>query len=206
MRPISIIIDAINECEEITRDRLLTEVMLCQPRPPRIKFLVTSRPQFGHQYTSNILQIDSALENVDRDLRLVIRSKVEGIVRRTRCGPDIRAYIANALYSRADRTFLWVHLVLAILEVELRASQARFKLIVDQLPKTLAETYERFLYGISTEHQQHARQLLHLVVRSLRPLSLEEMCILLAIQDHHRTLASLKEDMLFNIQVYIEKY
>lgn len=212
VRPISVIIDAIDECEDITRDRLLAEVstLISTPsairsRPSCVKFLVTSRPQFGHQYTSNILQIDSTLENVDRDLRLVIRSKVEGIVRRTACGPDVRAYIENALYSKADRTFLWVHLVLRILEAELSASQAKFKLIVDQLPKTLAETYERFLYGISTEHQHHARQLLHLVVGSLRPLTLAEMRVLLAIQDHHRTLESMEEDALFNIQAYIER-
>ena len=212
IRPISVIIDAIDECEEITRERLLTAVLTLisaplspRSRTPCIKFLITSRPQFGHQYTSNILQIDSTLENVDRDLRLVIRSKVEGIVRRTKCGPDVRVYIENALYSRADRTFLWVHLVLKILELELGASKTKFKLIVDQLPKTLAETYERFLYGISAEHQDHARQLLHLVVGSLRPLTLEEMRSLLAIQDHHRTLASLEEDALFNIQIYIER-
>jgi ankyrin repeat domain-containing protein 50 len=142
---------------------------------------------------------------VDRDLRLVIRSKVEGIIRRTGCGPDVKAYIENALYSKADRTFLWVHLVLRILEAELSVSQAKFKLIIDQLPKTLAEIYERFLYGISTEHQHYVCQLLHLVVGSLRPLTLAEMRVLLAIQDHHRTLASLDEDALFNIQAYIEK-
>lgn len=212
IRPISVIIDAIDECEDTTRNRLLTEIITListrhasRSKSSCIKFLVTSRPQFGHQYTSNILQIDSTLENVDRDLRLVIRSKVEGIVRRTGCGPEVRNYIENALYSKSDRTFLWVHLVLRMLEAELGASQAKFKLIVDQLPQTLAETYERFLYGISPDHKHHARQLLHLLVGSLRPLTLAEMRILLAIQDHHRDIASLEEDTLFNIQSYIEK-
>jgi ankyrin repeat protein len=209
--PVSVIVDAVDECEEKTRERFLHEVIKligksrsAGSNTPCIKFIVTSRPVLGHHYTSNRLQIDPSENYVDQDLKLVIQAKIEGIVQRTRCKPDVRAYLEYALYSRADRTFLWVTLVLHLLEGELMASQTNFKRIIDELPQTLTATYERFLHGISTEYQRHASRLLHLIVGSVRPLTLEEMRLLIAIQDDHRTLAAVEEDALFNIQETIE--
>jgi hypothetical protein len=108
------------------------------------------------------------------------------------------------LYSKADRTFLWVTLVLQLLEKSFLASQKDFKRIIDGLPKTLEATYERFLYGISSEYQLIATRLLHFIVGSSRPLTLEEMRTLMAIQDHHRTLAAVEDDAQPNIRETIE--
>ncbi len=209
--PISVIIDAIDECEEITRERLLNGVskLIGKSRSagsntPCIKFLVTSRPLSGRQYTTNLLQIDPAQNHTEQDLRLVIQAKVEGIVQRTRCKPDARAYLENALYSKADRTFLWVTLVLDLLEKSFLASQTDFKRIIDELPLTLTATYERFLHGISLKHQPLGTRLLHLLVGSSRPLTLEEMRILVAIKGHHHTLVAVEEDAQPNIRITIE--
>jgi ankyrin repeat protein len=209
--PISVIIDAIDECEETTRERFLQEVNKlvgmsgsASSNIPRIKFLVTSRPLLGRQYATNLLQIDPSQDHVERDLRLVIQTKVEGIVQRTKCKRNVREYLENALYSKADRTFLWVTLVLHLLETSLLASQRDFKEIIDQLPKTLTATYERFLYGISTQYQPLATRLLHFLVGSSRPLTLAEMRALIAVQDYHRTLSSVEEDAQPNIRETIE--
>jgi ankyrin repeat protein len=209
--PISVIVDAIDECEETTRERFLQGVikLMGQPRStgsntPCIKFLVTSRPLLGRRYITNLLQIDPSQNHVEQDLRLVIRTKVEGIVQRTRCNPDVRTYLENALFSKADRTFLWVTLVLHLLEKSFLASQKDFKRIIDELPKTLTATYERFLHGISIEYQPLASRLLHFLVGSSRPLTLKEMRIVMAIQDHHRNLAAVEEDAQPNVQETIE--
>ena len=85
--PISVIIDAIDECEETTRHRFLQDVMNLISRSrsigshtPYIKFLITSRPLLGRQYATNLLQIDISQAHIHHDLRLVIETKVEGIV------------------------------------------------------------------------------------------------------------------------------
>lgn len=208
--PISVIIDAIDECEETTRERFLRYIakFVAQSGSPDrytpcIKFLVTSRPLLGRQYTTNLLQIDPSQNHVEQDLRLLIHTKVEEIVQRTRCKPDIREYLENILYSKADRTFLWVTLVLHHLEKSLLASQKDFKRIIDQLPRDLTSIYEHFLNGIPIEYQTLATRLLHLLVGSSRPLTLEEMRILIAIQDH-RSLAAIEDDAQPNIQKTIE--
>ena len=208
--PISVIVDAIDECEETTRERFLRDItnLIARSRStdrytPCVKFLVTSRPLLGRHYTENLLQIDPSQNHVEQDLRLLIQTKVEGIVQRTRCKPDVKDYLENALYSKADRTFLWVTLVLHLLEKSFLASRKDFKRIIDQLPQTLTATYENFLLGISIEYRPLATMLLHLLVGSSRPLTLEEMRILIAIQDHN-SLTAMEDDAQPNIQETIE--
>lgn len=209
--PISVIVDAIDECEEVTRDRFLDLIKDLVGRSrstkstaPCIKFLVTSRPLLVRGYTTNLLQLDPSEDYVEQDLRLVIRTKIDGIVRRTRCKHDVRIYLENALYSKADRTFLWVTLVLHLLEKSFLATQKDFKRIIDSLPRTLTETYEHFLHGIPLDSQPLARTLLHFLVGSSRPLTLEEMRIIEAIKSHHHTLADIDEEAQPNIQETIE--
>jgi ankyrin repeat protein len=208
--PISVIIDAIDECEEKTRERFLRCIakFIAQSSSPDrytpcIKFLVTSRPLLGRQYTTNLLQIDPSQTHVEQDLRLLIHTKVEEIVQRTRCKSDTKEYLENMLYSKADRTFLWVTLVLHHLEKSLLASQKDFKRIIDALPRDLKSTYEHFLLGIPIEYQALATQLLHLRIGSARPLTLEEMKSFIAIQDH-RSLAEVEDDAQPNIRETIE--
>ena len=209
--PVSVIIDAIDECEETTRERLLLNVIQFigksqspEVNDPCVRFIITSRPLSGHQYTTNILQIDPSQNHVEEDLRLVIQTKVEGIVQRTRCKADVQKYLENALNSRADRTFLWVTLVLHLLEKSFLASQRDFRRIINDLPKTLTSTYRNFLHAIAIEYHPLATRLLHFLVGSSRPLTLQEMRVLIALQDHHRTLADIEEDAQPNIQKTIE--
>jgi ankyrin repeat domain-containing protein 50 len=210
--PVNIIVDAIDECEESTRERFLQKVSNLvdkvqsenEPGSPRIKFVITSRPLPGRQYTANLLQIDPSETSVEEDLKLVIHYKVEGIVQRTKCKHETGEYLKNALYSKADRTFLWVSLVLHLLEKNFLAAQKDFQRIIDELPQTLAAAYERFLQGISEEYQALASKLLHIIVGSTRPLTLDEMRILIAFQKDHRTVAAIEEEAQPNIRETME--
>lgn len=209
--PVTVVIDAIDECEETTREQFLQEIVKLTEKPkakgpqnPCIKFIVTSRPRSGRQYTTKLVRIDPSENHVDQDLKLVIRTKVEKISQRTRCKPDVKEYLKNALYAKADRTFLWVTLVLHHLEKSFLASPKDFKRIIDELPKTLSATYEKFLGGISTEYQPLAAKLLHLLVASSRPLTLDEMRILVAIRGNHSNLAEVEEEAQPNIQETLE--
>jgi len=206
---VSIIIDAIDECEQTTRERFLQDMLYLirksrssGSRGPCIKFLITSRPRLGRLYTTNLLQIDK--HHLEQDLRLVIQTKVDSIVQRTRCKPDVRRYLENALYSKADCTFLWVTLVLHLLEKSLLASQQDFKRIIDEVPKTLTATYQRYLQDIPVEYQTLATRILHFLVGSFRPLTLDEIQILIAIQRHHSGLSAVEEDAQPNVQETIE--
>ncbi|KAI9704748.1 MAG: hypothetical protein M1836_006528 [Candelina mexicana] len=210
--PITVVVDAIDECEESTRERFLQDIVKLverskteSPQNLCIKFIVTSRPTSGRQYTTKHVQIDPSLnQEMEQDLRLVIRKKVEDISQRTRCKPVVKEYLESALYSKADHTFLWVTLVLHHLEKSFLASQKDFKRIIDELPKTLSATYEELLGDISTQYQPLAAKLLHFIIGSSRPLTLDEMRILVAIQGSHHNLADVDEETQPNIQETLE--
>ena len=52
--------------------------------------------------------------------------------------------------------------------------------ILEKLPKTLDETYERVLKDISEDNKEHARRLLHCLAVAIRPLCVEELAEILA--------------------------
>ena len=94
--------------------------------------------------------------------------------------------------------------MLRILEKSYLGSQKDFQRIVDDMPQGLESVYERFLHSIPAGYQEVAAKLLHFIVGSLRPLALEEMRILLALQDHHQTLAEVEEEAQPNIRETVE--
>ena len=53
---------------------------------------------------------------------------------------------------------------------------------LNELPTTLDETYERALQGISKEKRQHAHRLFQCLVVAIRPLRVEELAELFAIE------------------------
>lgn len=212
---INVIIDAIDECEENTRDRLLRAIASLVGHKKSsgthgIKFLITSRPLLWRQYTlarestEHTLSIENLNSNNESDLHLVIRTRIDAIVRRTQCRPETRKFLEHALYSRADKTFLWVTVILQILERTYLASQNDFQRIINKLPKGLTATYERFLLSIHSEYQNIANKLLHFIVGSMRSLSLDELRILLAIQPHHRNMEQVEEECQHNISGTIQ--
>src|SRR5258708_37719578 len=53
--------------------------------------------------------------------------------------------------------------------------------MLEELPESLDETYERILREIRKPHQGHARRLLHCLVLAVRPLQVEELAEVLAV-------------------------
>ena len=64
---------------------------------------------------------------------------------------------------------------------------------LDELPTTLDETYERALQGIPKEKRQHAHHLFQCLVVAIRPLRVEEMAELFAIEFDQDSGPSLNE-------------
>jgi ankyrin repeat protein len=68
--------------------------------------------------------------------------------------------------------FQWVFCQLETLR---HVVQPDVRAILEQLPKTLDETYERVLKDIKKNNQNHARRLLHCLAVAVRPLHVEEL-------------------------------
>jgi ankyrin repeat protein len=72
--------------------------------------------------------------------------------------------------------FRWV---VCQLETLRRSVQRDLRGILERLPRTLDETYERVLKGINEDNRGHARRLLHCLAFSFRPLRVEELAEIL---------------------------
>ena len=65
------------------------------------------------------------------------------------------------------------------LETLRRSDQRDARAILEMLPKTLDETYERVLKDINENSREHARRLLHCLAVAVRPLRVEELAEIL---------------------------
>ncbi|KAK1757207.1 hypothetical protein QBC47DRAFT_342319 [Echria macrotheca] len=193
------VLDAVDECDENDREILFAHIRALysswnaeereQPSGS-LKFLLTSRPHDGLDLVLRQLSETGALVHVDGDkasgligdeINLVIDTKLAVIT----AGFDAqdRACIAARLKSMQHRTYLWLHLVLDI--VEKRPSRfgraCDLEEFLSTLPVAVSDAYERIL-GRTLEPRQ-TRTLLGLVLAAQRPLTVDEanMALTLAL-------------------------
>lgn len=93
--------------------------------------------------------------------------------------------LERELISMPHRTYLWLKLIFDIIRNEIDPTSKQLKQIIGNLPDTVDQAYEKILS--KSMDQNGARKLLHIVVAAIRPLTLNEMSIALAIEDHHRS-------------------
>jgi ankyrin repeat protein len=214
---IGVIVDAIDECETRTRDSFLNAMMelvneahdIHQQPQNCIKFLITSRPSLGNSYNltgvmKNRLSIDQNQSNVSEDVKLVIRSKVGDIANKFHCDDETKNYLEQLLYSKSDQSFLWLNMVLHSLEGSSRASKRDFERIINTFPPNLEATYSRFLRGISFEDQEDARKILRLLIGGSRHLTLVEMNIAFTIDQGHKSVADVSDDLQLSIRATLQ--
>ena len=63
-----------------------------------------------------------------------------------------------------------------------RTLPASIRKVLNDLPKTLDETYSRSLLGIDEEKREYAQRLFRCLMVSIRPLRVDELAEVLAIQ------------------------
>ncbi len=68
------------------------------------------------------------------------------------------------------------------LDVLSRCLPSRIRRALNELPKSLDETYDRILLGIAEERQEYPQRLFQCLAESIRPLHVEELAEILAIR------------------------
>ena len=93
------------------------------------------------------------------------------------CKPSLLCLLATVL-MKIPR-FRWVTCQLEALRLSLPSAIRR---ALDHLPESLDETYDRILKGIPWGRQEYAQHLFQCVAESIRPLRVEELADILAIE------------------------
>ncbi|EKG09964.1 hypothetical protein MPH_12926 [Macrophomina phaseolina MS6] len=189
---IVVVIDAIDECEEETQifiaDRII-RLLGSEGKAP-IKFFVTSRPNAPATYVLKQtviqhanLKLEGKQSAINEDIKLVIRQRLDALVDRGRCDPKTRDRLQELLMEKADQTFLWVSLVLSLLEMRRLLTQRDLQSLVEKLPSSLQTLYEHLLRSIPKEDAELAGKILRIIVAAARPLSEAEIQTILAISE-----------------------
>ncbi|EXA31563.1 hypothetical protein FOVG_17184 [Fusarium oxysporum f. sp. pisi HDV247] len=175
-----ILIDALDECDRITRKALLCcirELFQASPESAgKFKFLVTCRPEISDiEYELDgigvPLKMDSSEVNADLSDYIILR--VDDLSQRRKYGESLKAKVKKALEIQAGGTFLWVSLMINELE-----STPKYEVAgkLKDLPKGLDETYTRILDdNIPKERQEDARFVLFSMIAARRPLTKKEL-------------------------------
>ena len=89
------------------------------------------------------------------------------------------------LLSSADRTSLWVSLVLEVLKDSGDGSAEEFTNIISTTPRNLVEFYTRILD--KSPNPNKARRILHIVAAAARPLTVTEMGVAFRITRDYKS-------------------
>jgi hypothetical protein len=195
------VLDALDECEESRRFELIDTLNRFYRNATShgeeniiLKFLVTSRPYFDierrfAELTSSVPTIRLAGEDetelIKGEIDIVIKAKVQKIGMELMLDNSERLSLENDLLSITHRTYLWLKLIFEVIEQRLAVTKKRLRGIVGTIPDTLDKAYEAILER-SVDKEQ-ARKLLHIIVSAVRPLTLREMNIALAIDEGSRS-------------------
>ena len=210
LKLVTIVIDAVDECEKAGRNRLMESIARLIERLRHVtsrcvRFCITSRPYVTimrcfKSYKPQHLMLEEEQTEIDGDLRRVIRERVRKTAEVAHAKQDTIDRWERSLIETADRTFLWTKFILDILDEELLTSPRDFDRILIGIPRDLKATYARFLQKVPPNKEGFAMKLLYVIIASTRPLSLHEINIVISLQEAASTgcrdLASLKKDHL----------
>jgi len=204
------LLDAIDECEDQGQSELSRA--LCQLYGRReiaadfnLKFLLTSRPYDSIRIGFRPLDFqdlpvihlsgesDAEVKKISKEIDAVIQARVCNIRDKRHLTQRQEDILLQQLTRIPNRTYLWVHLTLDLVEKAITADEARIQEVTSRLPKTVDEAYDRILS--KTSDPKAAKRLLHIIVAAARPLTLAEMNIALALSPAHRSYNDLKPDL-----------
>ena len=189
------VLDALDECQDLDRSRLIDSICeLTQSTNGRIKFLITSRPygiilrRFrGHKNNAAIIHLSGEDEEendkIAQEIDLVIRSRVDLIANQMDLEENEKDFLLDQLLSIPHRTYLWVTLTLDVIENLTAFTKGNIKHCVQNLPANVDEAYERILRR--SQDIEKTKKLLHLVIGSVRPLTLAELSTAMVVEDHY---------------------
>ncbi|KAK4085087.1 uncharacterized protein Triagg1_77 [Trichoderma aggressivum f. europaeum] len=188
------VLDALDECRrESAHDLLLmVEKSYSQQgvllKPSRLKFLITSRPYDDLKWSfDKLLSIatylhfdgDEKSHQIGEEINLVIDFKIKNIA--SAFSDNERNTISERLKSMENRTYLWLHLTLAIIEKKRSAygRSADIEEFLGKLPSNVADAYEKMLS--QSQDNRKVEALLQIVLAARRPLTLVEANSALAL-------------------------
>ncbi|KIW69667.1 hypothetical protein PV04_05531 [Phialophora macrospora] len=201
------VLDALDECQETDRDRLigaLTSMYSNGPKHRNLKFFCTSRPYGSIRYLFRHLERhlpsihlsgenEDEVKEISKEIDVVIKSRIKDIGVRKDLLSDEVSFLEQRLTANPQRTYLWVHLILDVIRHLGELTKGNIERATRNIPQTVNEAYTKILDKSSD--REKAWTLLHAVLAAKEPLSLAEMAVILAIKPEHKTFDDIDKEL-----------
>jgi len=190
------VLDALDEYGSLDQMRIVDEsvkfysdAVIPSQTKSTLKFVVTSRPYYDiesefRQLTSKIPTIrlsgDEESEAISREIDLVIEARVSELG--PKLGHSRQELLRKKLLQIPHRTYLWLKLIFEVISDCIYFTKATINEAIATIPVSVEEAYEAILSRVKKRDISRARRLLCIVLAAVRPLTLREMNIALAIQ------------------------
>ena len=211
------ILDGLDECQAESRERLLNALVgfysaqpleQAQPNNAQLKFLVTSRPypsieRAFHKLPTIRLKAEDETASISEDIASVVTARVKEIGEIRHLTSQVQSKLAQRLIQNADRTFLWVSLILRMIEDSARLSQVALQKMLGTIPDSLDAIYEKIL--AQSKDVVAAEKLLHIILAAAKPLSPQQLNIALCVDEHHQSLADVNDDLEPDIESTVKE-
>ncbi|MCJ1378443.1 hypothetical protein MMC17_001542 [Xylographa soralifera] len=184
------VLDALDECNEQEQQRLTQAIQQILSSASRLKILITSRPYFEIRYGFHeLLEASSNIElagndesaSIKKEIDLVIKHHVKELAKKSRLHPKVEAHLEKRLLGIEHRTYLWLRLVWEVIRKSLSGTVSAMNKLIDNLPVGIHESYEALLQRC--DDPSFAKRALQIVLVAGRPLTLEEMDIVLHVDE-----------------------
>ncbi|KAH9012823.1 hypothetical protein EDB83DRAFT_2185507, partial [Lactarius deliciosus] len=184
---IYLVIDALDESPNdsgipSSRENVLELVKeLVELHHPHLRLCITSRPEFDIHTTLEPLATQQISLHDEGGQKQDINDYVTFVIhsdrRMKRWREDDKDAVIENLTEKADGMFRWVFCQLEVLR---HCFPTNLRRILEELPKSLDETYKRILTEINNANREHAWRLLQCLAVASRPLRVEELAEVLA--------------------------
>jgi hypothetical protein len=192
------IIDALDECRESDRGRLIQRLELFytkfqeeQVSGSYTKFIITTRPyvdiekifaRLDTQFGNIRLTGETKLKAIGIEINMVMNTEVDRIARANNLSEEIQEALKCRFSEIRNMTYLWLDLTLKMISKNLLQTKKRLLKLINELPPNLNAVYERILERCGGGNEQEGRRLLKIIVAARRPLRLSEIDVVLEVE------------------------
>jgi WD40 repeat protein len=204
-RPQYWVIDALDECINYTSlFPLLSKIESAFP----LRVFITSRkiPEIKKQFNRlahDVIVAEISIDDTNRDIALFLHSRIESLPVDT---PREREELANKILLKSGGCFLWVRLVVQVLEKTY--GNNKIQTVLEAMPAEMGSFYEQTVKVMSNTiiEKNIAQSILRWAVCSTRPLRAEELQAALQL-DIGESVRSIKNSVegLCGQLVYVDK-
>ncbi|KAH9235748.1 hypothetical protein K456DRAFT_1800685, partial [Colletotrichum gloeosporioides 23] len=115
--------------------------------------------------------------DIGEEINLVIHNTVREASKKYQLNQDMQGILRTKLLGTANRTYLWLHLMVKELPHLDKITKRAFQKDIDSLPQSVEQAHERILSRHSNGNRKKVQTLLHIVVGARQPLTLIELYV-----------------------------